>query len=313
MLQQSRAIEPLGLQPTADQPGPLVAADVSEGGRLHAQAGHGHARVAHDPAGDHLEWLGGQQPPAADGHSRRTGRQRMSATHEPQRMQSMSFRIVGQFNPNWDRTGQVFVAFRSNASADATPSFQIAGRAGYDFGLYCIRRIGVEFSGIRSSRYATGQWMGAERSGWDGFWLAWDRFFRQSGRFGRRRHVALQQSAHENPQGKIRLRARSGLVRALAAIERAFQLRRLRVVRVVQRAGADQSPRRRRRLAKAQQQGQELSGRGLLRQDAGPGSEVRRPGIERADEHRGRHRAGQRGRSQAVARWPRRKRPAARS
>ena len=68
MLQQPRAIEPFGLQPAADQPGPLVAADVGEGGRLHAQPGHGHARVVHDPARHHLERLGGQQSAAADGY-----------------------------------------------------------------------------------------------------------------------------------------------------------------------------------------------------------------------------------------------------
>ena len=84
----------------------------------------------------------------------------------------------------------------------------------------------------------------------------------------RRRAVALQQSAAQAPQGEVRLRADRYLARARAEVVGPLQHRRLRLVRLRRRPGHDQPPRRPRRPAKAQQEGQGLRQGRLLRQDA---------------------------------------------
>ena len=85
----------LAFQPPPDHRAQVVAADVAESGRLHAQPGHGDARVADDAAGGRLR--SARRGTAGRGRWERpsgTGRTRMSATHDPQSTQSKSLVMV---------------------------------------------------------------------------------------------------------------------------------------------------------------------------------------------------------------------------
>ncbi len=101
-------------------------------------------------------------------------------------------------------------------------------------------------------------------------------------------------------QNQIRFRRQRKVADALAAVGRPLQQRRIGLVRLGQRAGADEPSRRRRCAAQALFGRARLCSRRLLRQDPGRRGQVPRPGAERAGRDRGRHRSGQR-RGQAGA------------
>ena len=66
--EQAVAVHAFRLEPLPDEAAPLVAAHVGEGGRLHPEPGHGHARVRDDAARGELERLGRQEHPLANGY-----------------------------------------------------------------------------------------------------------------------------------------------------------------------------------------------------------------------------------------------------